>query len=484
MAAELFAVPFASCLIILCVIQLTTHAVMCLVFRVSPWKQMAAQNVLVRLVEFVSSVGTVATRTIVDAGMRLLGLWILFITVLVIFSAIWVTYEEYPQAWLGFVSFYNSNIGPFLSQWFVIPFQILDLMLRALLPVYDAVIWWAKALLFQGLLPITLKEIATILKIASTLLEFTKDLANAFLAFIESFRCVGDSCFVQENRVFDMLSSLGQVRMIVALGKELADGFCSALAAPIDALIFPLLDLNFALGVHNLWNFALQLLVVVPHTTYERCAQAKSDTFGIMMCIPDAEPIFHYLTAGVADLGRAVDNWVNVLLLIIQNLLTNSSPSCETSVAKITPSLFMNAFSIFGNNFTAVVGLTQWMYAVTDGYLAVYKGSDETSVRTQLWPYAMNPALGVAAVTYGAITDIDGTTMTGGSCSCYENVQSPDCLSYRREHSQQSSDDSDDGMQLLGYGIRDCHSLCNTPAEWNTSWEIHHKLSLAGFVPG
>lgn len=413
MAAELFAVPFALSLIFLCVIQLTMHAIMCLLFRVPPWKQTAAQNVLVRLVEFVANIGTAATRTIVEAGARLLGLWILFVTVLVIFSAIWVTYEEYPQAWHKLIVFYNSNIGPFLSQWFVIPFQILDLMLRALLPVYNAVIWWGKALLFQGLLPITLREISTILKIASTLLEFTRDLANAFLVFIESFRCVGDSCFVQESRAFDMLSALGQVRMIVALGRELVGAFCSALAAPIDALIFPLLDLNFALGIHNIWNSVVQLFLVVPHATFQRCALSKHDTFGVMMCIPDVEPVFHYLTAGIADIGRTVDNWVNVLLLIIQNLLTNSSPSCETSVARITPSLFLGASSIFGNNFTAIVGLTQWMYAATDGYTAIYKGSDDTSVRTQLWPYAMDPSLGVAAVTYGALTDLDGTTMTG-----------------------------------------------------------------------
>lgn len=149
MGTELFAVPYAFSLVILCVIQLIMHAVLCLVFRVSPWKQMAAQSVLVRLVEFTSSVATVATRTLVDAGVRLLGLWLLFITALVIFSAIWVTYEEYPQTWLGFISFYNANLGPFVSRVFVVPFQIADIMLRALLPIYDCVVWWGKTLLFQ-----------------------------------------------------------------------------------------------------------------------------------------------------------------------------------------------------------------------------------------------------------------------------------------------------------------------------------------------
>ena len=414
MGAELFAVPFALSLVLLCVIQLIFHAVMCLVFRVSPWKQMAAQSVLVRLVEFVSSAGMVVTRTLVDAGVRLLGLWLLFITAFIIFSAIWVTYEEYPQTWLGFVSFYNANLGPFVSRWLVVPLQIADTVLRSLIPIYDCVVWWAKALLFQGLLPITLQEIQTIFKIASALLQFSKDWATASLAFTDSFRCAGDACLVPESRAFDLLSSLGQVREIVALGRQLAAAFCSALSAPLDALIFPLLDLNFSLGVHNLWNFLLQLTVVVPHVTYERCALAKNDTFAVMMCVPDAEPIFNYLVAALSSFGLAVDNWFNVILVIVQNVLSGTAPTCQSDVVDMTPTSFMES-SVFAGNFTAVVGLTQWMYAVTDGYTAIYKGSDDLSVRAQQWPYAMDPSLGVAAVTYGATSDPDGSSISGGN---------------------------------------------------------------------
>ena len=412
MGAELFAVPFAFSLIMICVAERALNAIMCLVFRVSPWKQLAAQNVLVRLVDLGASLGTVATRTLVDVGVRLLGLWILFVTAFVMFSAVWVTYEEYPETWLGMVRFYNANLGPFLSYVFVWPLQVTDILVRALLPIWDAGVWWGKALLFQGLLPMALQEIKTLLKIATTLFGFAQDSANAVQVFSESFRCAGEACLVPENRVFDLLSGMGQVRQLVALARELVAAFCGTISAPADLIVFPLLDLNLAIGLHNLWNFALQLVTVVPHVTTVRCAMAYDNTFGVMMCIPDLEPAFNFLVAGISSLGLMVDNWVNVAFAIVQNTVTGSSPTCDALVPQLDPTAFLGS-AVFGNNFTAVVGLTQWMYAVTDGYTAIYKGSDEAGVRAQRWPYAMDASLGVAAVSYGPMSDLDASTVTG-----------------------------------------------------------------------
>lgn len=411
MGAELFAVPFAVSLVLICVFERVINAVMCLVFRVSPWKQLAAQNVLVRMVDLGASLGTVVTRTLVDVGVRLLGLWILFVTAFVIFSAIWVTYEEYPETWIGMVRFYNANLGPFLSYWFVMPLQVADILLRALLPLWDAGVWWTKAVLFQGLLPIVIQEIKTLLRIATTLFLLAQDTATALQVFAESFKCEGEACLVPENRAFDLLSGMGQVRQLVALTRELLAVFCGTVSAPLDLLVFPLLDLNFAIGVHNLWNFLLQALTVIPHTTTVRCSMAFDNTFGVMMCIPDLEPAFNFLVAGISSMGLMVDNWVNVAFALVQNAVTGTAPTCDAATPQLTPTAFMGS-AVFGRNFTAVVGLTQWMYAVTDGYTAIYKGSDDRGVRTQRWPYAMDASLGVAAVSYGPMSDLDASTVT------------------------------------------------------------------------
>jgi hypothetical protein len=411
MGAELFAVPFAVSLVLICTVERAVNAMMCLVFRVSPWKQVAAQNVLVRYVDLAASVGAIFTRTLVDVGLRLLGLWILFVTGFVIFSAISVTYEEYPETWLGLVRFYNAVLGPFLSNVVVFPLQLVDLLVRALLPLWDASVWWGKAVVFQGLLPIALKEIQTLLKMATTLFGFARDLSLGIQTYTEAFRCVGEACLVQENRVFDLLSGMGQARQLVALARELLTSFCGTLSAPADLLVFPLLDLNFAIGLHSLWNFALQITMVVPHATTVRCALAYDNAFGAMMCIPDLEPAFNFLVAGISSMGLMVDNWVNVAFAIVQNTVTGTAPTCEALVPVLSPSKFLGS-AVFGTNFTAVVGLTQWMYAVTDGYTAIFKGSDDLGVRTQRWPYAMDASLGVAAVSYGPMSDLDASSIT------------------------------------------------------------------------
>lgn len=411
MGAELFAVPFAVSLVLICTVERAVNAMMCLVFRVSPWKQVAAQNVLVRYVDLAASVGAVFTRTLVDVGLRLLGLWILFVTGFVIFSAISVTYEEYPETWLGVLRFYNAVLGPFLSNFVVFPLQLVDLLVRALLPLWDASVWWGKAVLSQGLLPIALKEIRTLLKMATTLFGFARDLSLGIQTYSEAFRCVGEACLVQENRVFDLLSGMGQARQLVALARELLTSFCGTLSAPADLLVFPLLDLNFAIGLHSLWNFALQITMVVPHATTVRCAMAYDNAFGAMMCIPDLEPAFNFLVAGISSMGLMVDNWVNVAFTIVQNTVTGTAPTCDALVPVLSPSKFLGS-AVFGTNFTAVVGLTQWMYAVTDGYTAIFKGSDDLGVRTQRWPYAMDASLGVAAVSYGPMSDLDASSIT------------------------------------------------------------------------
>lgn len=265
----------------------------------------------------------------------------------------------------------------------------------------------------QGLLPLALREVRILLQIATTVMHGAQALATAWLDFVESFQCTAGACLVPESRVFDLLSTLGQLRQAVALARQMLAAFCATLAAPLDAAMYPLLDLNFATGLHHLWNTALQVTLVVPHATCVRCGLARDDTFRTLLCTPDLEPAFGYLVAGIGELGLAVDNWANVVFAIVQSALLGNAPTCESQAGAMTPSAWLDA-PTFGSNFTAVVGLTQWMYAVTDGYLAVYLGGENGGgLRTQRWPYAMDPALGVAAVAYGPASDLDASSVTG-----------------------------------------------------------------------
>ena len=413
MGVELFAVPYACSLLLFCVMERCIHAALCLMFRVSPWKHMAAQGVLTWAVQFLASLAYVGARTGSNAFVRLLGLWIRILVLLLVLAILYVTFNDYPSTWLGFVAFYNAWLGPFLNRYVLTPLSWLDVAVRGIVPLYDAALWVVKSLIAQSLVPTILYETTTVLQIATTLLDAMEALSNSFAAFVDSFECVGGACFVQELRVFDLLTPLSHLRETVALARSLLTAFCSATAAPLDILIFPLLDLNFSEGLHNLLNFALQLWTVMPQMTYARCGLAPQDTFHTMLCTPDLEPAMNYLAAGIADLGVAGDNWINAAFLVVQTVLTGSSPTCPAQPGPAPLDAWVSGAAVFGSNFTAIVGLTDWMYAVTDGATAVYVGNG--AVATQKWPYSMDASLGVAAVTYGGASDIDASPVTGAN---------------------------------------------------------------------
>ena len=44
-------------------------------------------------------------------GLMAVARWLL--GALVVFSTLWVTYDEYPQTWIGSVDFYNRYLGPY-----------------------------------------------------------------------------------------------------------------------------------------------------------------------------------------------------------------------------------------------------------------------------------------------------------------------------------------------------------------------------------
>jgi hypothetical protein len=405
MGAELFAVPFAVSLVTFCVLERTTNALLCLLFRTSSWKQSAAHQVMVRQFEFGASVVSVFTVGAARAAVQLLAWWALFLVLFVLLSMASVTYDEYPEVWVGLSNFYNANVGPWIGNMVLAPLRLVDVLVRALIPLWNAIFWWSKIMLVDGLLPACLKNINILLQMATTVVDFCVAIANSLEHFILAFECTGTACLIQENRVMDFMSPMAAVRQFVALGGGLLDAFCSSLAAPVDILLFPLLDLNFAEAVHFLWNAVLQLFLVVPHATAARCGLARGDTFDTLLCTPDFEPVFNYLVAGVSALGVALDNWGNVALVIVEKFLTNMAPECDAALA-FEPHAYATSAAMFGANRTAVVGLTEWMYAVTDGYLAFYFGHDSNSMRHAAWPHAMDAGLGVAAVTFTSVVDM------------------------------------------------------------------------------
>jgi hypothetical protein len=143
------------------------------------------------------------------------------------------------------------------------------------------------------------------------------------------------------------------------------------------------------------------------------------------MCTPDLEPVFVFLASGVRSLGFFLNNWLNVLYVIVQGVLGWSEVSCAGSLVPSSMDPGPIRMSIFGSNQTALVGLTGTLLAVTDGSVVAYEGKGH--LRLASWPSAVNISHGVAAVSYGRSSDADTSRLasaTSGSstslfgCTC------------------------------------------------------------------
>lgn len=400
------------------VAALVAHAGVVLSTRMSSaFKRYTAKQMLIAFVVVVMSAFGAGGKVIVRTASGILRWWLITVSVYACFSMVYVTYSEFPEAWLSAARFYNGNVGPLVHNLVIIPLQITDVLLRALLPLWNAGWWFLKTMAAQGLLPIMLEQMSIVLKMATTLLSMVEHLTDSVLAFLTGFLCEGVACLHPEKGVLDLISPMGDVREFCALGVRLLREMCSTLAAPLDLLVFPLMDLNLAEAVHNLGNSVVQLLVVIPRTTAVRCALAQGDRLDVLMCSPDVAPFFHFLVAGLSSLGQAVDNWANVAFLIVQTAVTGApaSPVCDMAASAMLPDL-VAADEVFRGAHTAVVGLTDWLYAVTDGVTAVYMGhTDPGQAKTQAWPHpGMDVGLGVAAVTYSSVHELDVSAFSSG----------------------------------------------------------------------
>ena len=426
MGAELFALPLLASLCAFGAAALVVHALASLAPArgASAFKRYTAKQMLIAFLVMLASALAAGGRAAVRTAGGLLRWWVLFAAAFTAFSLVYVTYTEYPEVWLGTARFYNGNVGPWVHATVLLPLKVTDVLLRALLPLWDSGVWFSKALAVQGLLPLLVDEAQTVLRMATSLLNLAGHLSDALLAWVESFFCVGAACLHPEKGVLDLMTPMGDVREFVALGGKLARGICGTLAAPVDLLLFPLLDLNLAEAVHHLANAAAQLLTVVPRATAERCrlAAGVGAPFDALLCTPDLAPVFHLLAAALGSLGMALDNWLNVALAIVETVVlgADAAPKCEAVPgAGLMPDLVAASGAFPGAGAGAgvvVVGLTDWLYAVTDGATAVYLGQGDTGqARVQAWPYRVDVGLGVAAVSYAGVQDLDvGAAFSGG----------------------------------------------------------------------
>jgi hypothetical protein len=284
--------------------------------------------------------------------------------------------------------------------------------------------------------PTLIDEILALEQVGISIYSLCRNLVLSIFAWMQTVviscpEASGEACFDLADRTLDLVTPMADLRNSVMHLFSITGRVCDPLKPITDVLAYPLMDLNLARGLHNIINAVLYLLVQMPEVTYLRCTRHKSE--GYLMCTPDMEPVFTFLVVGIRDIGRMLDNWLEVIFVVVQTVLGVSSGSGCSSVQLTPPVLFDGALrtSLFGaGTQTAVVGLGGWLMAVTDGKVIAYYG--EGKMRAATWATPINITHGVAAVSYSGRVGKDTTrlsaSVTSGStalfgCSCVSNGQ-------------------------------------------------------------
>jgi hypothetical protein len=351
--------------------------------------------------------------------------WLVIFGVIVILTGIiYLGYEQFAFVARGFIQQYNSYIGPQIHSVLIIPIDILTLFLKAFLPLYNGAAFIIGKMVHVGVLKPLLQSPQKIMQAVtastsvaqSTSISINVWTINTF-ADCSTTMCVADI----ESRTLDLITPMMHIRSLVAIITTwLAQDVCTPLSPILDIATYPWMDINFAKGIHNLMNGVLWLVVQIPVVTEARC-RLFEDTDGKAMCIPDFEPVTRFWVEALRNMGQMVDNWLDILLVVVQGYISPSSiPQCQASPLSSTLSLQQQGQGdnglhklVFGGNFSVVVGLTETMFAMTDGVSVVYYSTAKMEMSSEVvqdaWPIEVDVKMGIAAVQYDATDTRDDT---------------------------------------------------------------------------
>jgi hypothetical protein len=430
------ALPLAAALVIFFLVERFISAVIGLFWsRESELKQAMSHQFLSSSAEALTNLCFSALYTVTSMASALVTAMLWVSIVLLLSSILYVTYEQAPWVWTDLARAYNAFLGPFIQNTIVELLRLSNTVFKGIIPIWNGFFFFASRLLNGYFLPTMIQEALTFGNIGLAMYNFSKHSALSLFAWIHTAvvpcpASSGDACFDLLDRTLDIVTPMADVRDTVGHFVGIVRSICDPITPIFDILTFPLMDLNLAKGVHNIVNAVLYLVVQMPETTHLRCSRHGGEA--ALMCTPDMDPFFSFLVTGIRDIGRMVDNWVEVAFVIVRGALGFTPSACDGAVLMPT-ALFPGTLrsALFGSNQTAVVGLGGWLMAITNGVSVAYHGQGR--MRVAAWPSPINISHGVAAVTYSSSSDRDVSRLSSSAysstatavmgCKCVSNGQ-------------------------------------------------------------
>jgi hypothetical protein len=204
-------------------------------------------------------------------------------------------------------------------------------------------------------------------------------------------------------RLLDLLTPLAEWRLCISYFLAWLGQVCSVATSVLDIVTYPFLDINFGLAVHNTVNSILMTIIHVPAVTVDRCNAGGGP---VVYCLPDFEPVIELMVNGIRNFGMLIDNWLDVTTIIIQSVLTNTSPACSGWMT-------VDFKASMGENETTIVGVSATEFAQTDGWnINLYTRTTMESFQ-DAFPLAARVDIGIAVVSISAtLNGLMGCTCT------------------------------------------------------------------------
>lgn len=391
------------------VVERLTHALLSFVWFATVGTQrdgtafnFAAMQLLVSAGSSVFRVATSVANVFTTLLSGLAAWAVTFFVLLLVTAIIYMFYEQYPLIAQGFILRWNESVGPRIHAYFILPLDLGSRLLAPFAPIYNTFTWIAqKAYLKTILQPAILhpegiiQAIVSLFSVGRTFAESIQDyLLGIFACLQEQKVQEQDVCAVLAVQELDLVTPMLHIRNTVAhLATWITTFACAQIALPLDILTAPFMDVNLAKALHSFVNAITYTLVQLPVTTEARC-RLYYNTSGAIMCIPDIQPTFGYVVEGLRRLGQTIDTWLNIMLLVVQQVIDpDNVPSCDPigATAGLNASSSWIYTSLFGSNHTVLVGLTETMYAQTDGVSVLYYStarvdSTRPEIAPAVWP--------------------------------------------------------------------------------------------------
>lgn len=228
------------------------------------------------------------------------------VVLLIVIGFLLLAMEFSGHLMLSLSTAWSYTLGPSAQVLIIWPLRVFSTVFDAIVPLWNAYVWISTKVPYQLLVRTVTEDLGTLVAAGQAFAGLCRSLALSLVGWIGSFICClsdadyaaavegtafcNPQCFEAGNRVFDLMSPMANLRRFVVYAALWLKDLCGMVAAPLDLITYPFMDIHFAEFVHLETNAVLFSITHLPALTSLRCSLHGSES--AVMCIPDFEPIF------------------------------------------------------------------------------------------------------------------------------------------------------------------------------------------------